>query len=62
MRIFFSDEQLKYNPKNEFSGHDFRQYPEKPDRINWILQAIEKEKEIVVDNGTSIKKTPHKKP
>lgn len=43
MRIFFSDEQLNYNPKNEFSGHDFRQYPEKPDRINWILQAIEKE-------------------
>ena len=43
MRIFFSDEQFRHNPKNEFSGHDFRQYPEKPDRINWILQAIEKE-------------------
>ena len=40
MKIFFSDQQLKYDPKHEFSGKDFREYPEKPDRVNWILDAI----------------------
>ncbi|OLS29039.1 MAG: Acetylpolyamine aminohydrolase [Candidatus Heimdallarchaeota archaeon LC_2] len=43
MKIIFSDNQLKYDPKQEFSGHDFREYPEKPDRINWIVSAIQKE-------------------
>jgi acetoin utilization deacetylase AcuC-like enzyme len=31
---------LTYNPRNEFSGDGFRDYPEKPDRVRWILNAI----------------------
>lgn len=52
MKVFFSDQQLEYDPKNEFSGHNFREYPEKPDRINWILRAIEKERD---DNISIVK-------
>lgn len=40
MDIFFHDDQLKYSPKREFGGKDFRPYPEKPDRIQWIKDSL----------------------
>jgi acetoin utilization deacetylase AcuC-like enzyme len=40
VEIFFSHDQLNYDPKQEFGGKEFRPYPEKPDRINWIMNAL----------------------
>ncbi|MHA2097290.1 MAG: histone deacetylase family protein [Candidatus Kariarchaeaceae archaeon] len=49
MEIFFSEEQLKYNPKQEFGGKEFRPYPEKPDRIDWIKSALVKYNNDVIE-------------
>ncbi len=60
MKIFFSDQQLLYDPKQEFSGYSFREYPEKPDRMSWILDAVKKlnndELQIVEPKLCDIKK------
>lgn len=44
MKIFFDENQLLHAPKHEFTGNGLKPYPERPDRINWILEAIEASK------------------